>query len=139
MGIYRKAAKGAYRFNTSVGPMSVEQLFTLPLKSGKVSLDSVGRVLQQEILDSKTNEIVSLVDPTSSVDNTQEELQTKLAILKDIISDRMETIDASNKRAAAASELKRMRDLLAEKRDDSLRNLSEDELKARIAELQKIQ
>lgn len=139
MDIYRKAAKSAYRFSTSIGPMSVEQVFSLPLKGGKVSLDSVGRILQQEILDSKSNEIVSLVDPTGEIDSTQEELQTKLAIIKDIISERMETIDANNKRAAAASELKRMRALLAEKRDDSLRNMSEDELKARIAELQQAQ
>jgi len=120
------ASRNQFRFATPQGNCSVEDLWTLPLSSTKANqanLDDIAIAL-----DKKVNEAGST---TSFVKKTTK-ANTEAKAMFDIVLYVIETKQAEATAAAEAQtkldQKKRIMELLAQKRDESLANKSEEEL-----------
>ena len=131
--LFKQASIRKFRFTSNKGELTVEQLWDLPLKAKNgFDLDSVARAVNAD-LKAVTEE--SFVETRGNPAKT--ELEQKLELVKQIIADRMaqnaELLDAANRKARRD----KLMGLLADKQDESLKGLSEEELKAEIAALDK--
>lgn len=131
MELLIKAARKKFRFPSSKGPLTFEQLWDLPLQAKNgFSLDAVAQALDAEL---------QAVGRTSFVDKGENpvkaELTDKLAIVVGVI----ETIQAENAAAREAAAKRVERDTLIEALHDRKKaevlNLSTAELEARIKAL----
>lgn len=129
--LYKAAAQMALRFPSSKGPLTVEQLFTIPLSSkGDFSLDAVAKAVNADLKAAGEESFVEV-----NTNPKREVLALKLEIVKDVIA----TIQAANK-AQIESQNKRIERqkllaLLDNKKEQELANLSTEEIEARLATL----
>lgn len=128
--IFETASKTALRFNTAMGSLTVEDLWSLALTKGQVNLDRIAIDLNQQIKSSTETE--SFVDKTKTVDKT---LQLQFDIVKHIIEVRLDELEASKLAASQKQKMDRLLALVAEKEDQALAEKSVDELRALIDEL----
>ena len=106
----QRALVEKWRFETKRGSLSLEEVYALPLKGNNgVNLDEVAKAIYAQI--PKDDAVVSFVDDVKTARAHQEEV-------------------------ARAQEVAMYRSLLAKKQQEALENLSADELRARLAELQ---
>lgn len=128
MNIFEYAAKNKLRFTSSVGSLTVEDLYDLPLQSTKnVSLDSVAKAANNEIKSSQEESFVTTASPQNTV------AQLKLDIVKHIIADRLEERDRARQAAENKQRREKIADIIADKQDDALKNMSLEELQAELA------
>lgn len=125
MNIFEMATRNKFRFPYK-GLISVEDLWDL----SQVQLDSIYKNLNKEI---KQIQEESLLSAKNSEDA---ELQAKIDIVKHIFTVKQQeaiqrSIDAEN-----ADKKRRIIEILAQKRDDSLMGKSEDELRKMLKELE---
>lgn len=128
--IFEKATKQKLRFESAKGSLSVEDLWDLPLESARsISLDTVAIAISRQIKDADDTSFVRPKTVTSA------KLKLKLDIVKRIIEVRLE--EKAAKEAAADKKAKRERvlEILADKRDESLRSKGEAELEKMLEEL----
>jgi hypothetical protein len=118
------------RFESVQGPLSTEDLWTLPLTTtakNKASLDDIARTLSKKIKDTETESFVSDKPQSDALDQLQFEYVKHVITVK----------KAENAAAAAAvaqrEELNKLTGILARKHEAALDNLSIEELEARIA------
>jgi len=123
MNIFKYAAKKQLRFPFR-GMISVEDLFNLSL----VDLDSIYKSLKKQ---QKNSAEESLIEKT--VQDT--ELEVKLAIVKEIFDDKKAAQDKAKKAMEKKAKAQRILEIMSKKQDEALQNMSEDELKAQLAEL----
>ena len=128
--LFIKAIKKGFRFPSTKGMLSLEDLYNLPLqaKENQASLDSVARIIYNQVKESSE---VSFVSPTKS--NT--ELNEKLEIVKFIIKDKQEDAKAASEKAEKIAERARLKLIKAEKIREKEGELSLEEIEMRIAEL----
>lgn len=126
--IFEKAARQKLRFNTSRGPLTVEQLWDLPLR-GDLSLDSIAVGLDKEV---RSEAPRSFVD-SASTGNVL--LELKFDIVKHIIEVRMEENKRKTEQAEKAQQRKLLDDQIATKENEQLLSGSLEELKAKRAAL----
>lgn len=132
MNIFELAARKKLRFPTNKGDITVEQLWDLPLQSKTLfDLDTVAKTVNS-LLKSVTED--SFVSTTASPVKSQYELQ--LEIVKHVIATRLAENEAARVKAARAEELQKLTGILADKQDAALKELTPEQIKARIAELQ---
>lgn len=130
MSIYKQAVKKKFRFTTSKGELTVEDLFKLPLNSDKnPSLESVA----QEIY--KTLKSRTEVSFTSTAVNSAEydELTVKLELVKDIIADRVAEAEAASNARKAAEQRQRLLALRDRKVNEKLEDMTLEEIDALLA------
>ena len=119
--MYKKASKLKLRFDViGAGRLSVEQLWTANLDSLitleeelQVSVDKLGKTSRRK-------------QPTQTA--AVEELKLKLAIVSDVIDTREKEINDIKEAASKKEHNQRILELIAEKREDKLKNMSEEEL-----------
>lgn len=129
----QRALVEKWRFETKRGSLSLEEVYALPLKGNNgVNLDEVAKAIYAQI--PKDDTVVSFVDDVKSTRATIAEAQ--LEIVKDRISQLQSAARAHQEEVARAQEVALYRSLLAKKQQEALENLSADELRARLAELQ---
>lgn len=125
--LFVTASRLKFKFPTSVGQVSVEDLWDLPLTSARgANLDDTAKALHKGLKDADE---ISFVKP--AVKKTVE-LQAKFDIVKYVIDVKMAERDA---RAAAddkAAMKQKLLAKLAEKQDKDLDNKSADEIQAMI-------
>lgn len=128
MNIFEKAAREAYRFPSSKGGITTEDLWSLPLtsKSG-FDLDNVAKAIARD-LKAMTEE--SFV--VKSENRAKEKLEMMLELVKHIIVVKQDESAALVNAAAASARKAKLLDILAKKQDASLESLSEEELIAQI-------
>ena len=116
------ATREKYRFKSATGVLTtMEDLYELPLTSlTKLSLDSIAISLSNEL--KQTNE--SFVSPTKS----NVTLERKLEIVKFIINERLEAKREIDDRKKRKEQLESIERLIEEKQEDSLRNMSLEDL-----------
>ncbi len=123
--MYQKANRLKLRFNSDKGLLLVEDLWDLPL----TQLNKIAKTLNKEL---KTAEEEDFLEDASSEDKI-----TKLRF--DIVIDVLNTKKEENKRKNEATERKakkeKLLDILSKKQDESLENMSEDDLKKAINDL----
>lgn len=124
--LYKQATKENWLFDSGNGQLNVSDLWNLPLtsKNNRPNLDDVARRLYNAI---KEMNDVSFVNPVTNNSNT---LQQRLELVKDIIATRQAENEAKNNERERQARNARIREILAEKQEDSLKNMSVEELQS---------
>lgn len=123
--MFEMATRDKMRFPFK-GVISVEELWDLDVKS----LDAIFKTLSSQLKESKEE---SLLDVKSKQDC---ELENKIEIIKYIVSVKLEE---SSQRALAKEkkeQKQKLLEILSEKENESLMNMSLEEIKKKIAELE---
>lgn len=128
--IFEQAARRKLRFVTDIGNLTVEQVWDLPLeaKAGRLSLDLIAIDLHEQLEKVKTKSFVSgsKKDPVT---------QLQFDIVKHIIDTRIAENTAKTEAKKRESEIAKITDTLAKKKDEALDGLSVEQLEARLLEL----
>ena len=121
--IYKYAAKNGLRFFYR-GVISVEELFDLDV----TTLDSIYKNLKREQRD--TNE-ESLIESKTSADT---DLEVKIAIVTDIVKDKLEAVEKAKKAAEKKERKQKILNIIDTKQNEALQNKSIEELTQLLAE-----
>lgn len=124
--MFEYAAKNKLRFQYK-GMITVEDLYTL----NREALNAIHESLYEELQHSGSTG--SLI--TSAKTKQQEELEIKLAIVKYIFNQKTQELADKIAEKEAKEEVQLLTSILKEKENESLKNMSVEELKKRIAEL----
>ncbi len=129
--MFEKATRMKLRFETPKGQLDVEDLWNLPLTSnmGKANLDDVARLLHKQL---KSGDNISFVEKDKKSDET---IQLKFDIVKHIIDVRLTESEAAKNARLRAEQKQQLLALIAEKEGDTLKGLSLEELRKKVAEL----
>jgi uncharacterized HAD superfamily protein len=128
MDIYKEATRRKLRFATNKGPLSSDDLWDLSLKSlDALAVDIDGRVTAGR----KT----FLADEDVKQTAASQEDALRLSILKDVIETRQAETKAAREATTKRSQIEFFETLLQQKLTQSLNELSEEEIRKRIAEL----
>lgn len=131
MTIFEKATREKFRYPSTKGLLTTEQLWELPLtaKSG-FSLDDVAKAVNAELKAIDTESFVA-----TETNPAKATLETKLEVVKHVIAVRLAEDQAAKAVAAKKLEKEKLLAVLGRKQDAVLENLSEEELLARINNL----
>jgi len=129
--IFEKATQEKFRYPSTKGLLTTEQLWELPLtaKSG-FSLDDVAKAVNAELKAIDTESFVA-----TETNPAKATLETKLEVVKHIIAIRLAEDQAAKAAAAKKLEKEKLLAVLGRKQDAVLENLTEAELLARINDL----
>lgn len=126
--MFELASRLKFRFNTSVGPLSTEDLWDLPLETtakNGVSLDTVARDLYKQI--QQTGETISFVNTTGkTVDKNY--LQEKLNIVKHIIAEKLAQRTARSEELVKKARKQQIMEIIESKRAQELSQQSVEDL-----------
>lgn len=133
--LFRKAIENKWRFSVpGRNVLSLEELYDLPLSGNNgTNLDTVANLINNELQVKRGK--VSFVTTNTQNDREVAELEDKLELVKDVIQVKLERNAARQEQVAKASEKAMLEGLLAQKQAEALQNLSEDEIRKRLAEL----
>jgi len=123
--IFEVATRNGFRF-TFKGMISVEDLWALNVRD----LDSVFKILNSQL--KQVNE-ESLLDVKTKQD---QELDTKIEIVKYIVKVKQEEENMRLKAKEQKEKKQKIMEILATKQESNLQNMSEDELKKMLDELE---
>lgn len=131
MNIFLEATRQALRFDSPTGASyTTEQLWQLPLQTVRTTqsdLDGMGKVILREL---RQQEEESLITPANNA--PKKLLQLKLEVVKTIIETKQAENAAKVAEADRASQRIQLRQLLLEKHADELKNLTKEEIEARL-------
>lgn len=129
--MFEKAVRNKWRFESSVGSLSVEELWDLPLESrtNRPSLDTVAQSVYNQM---KASQEISFVSESSKANK---ELEDKLELVKYIIKTKKEENAAAVDSRKKREQKEKLMELLEKKQEEGLSSLSVDELRAKIEEL----
>ena len=122
--IFEYAVRNKVRFPFK-GMISVEDLWDLSL----TNLDSIYKTLNKQV---KQSEEESLLTTKTNVDT---ELEVQIAIVKYIVSVKLEEQEAREKAAAEKAQKQKIMSIIATKEDEALQNSSVDDLRKMLEEL----
>jgi hypothetical protein len=123
MSIYKQALQQNLRFATSKGVLSTEQLFQLTL----TDLTSVIKTVRKTLKNTEDTDDLAFLESTSTVDKT---VQLQFDILKDVYLTKKEQLDEQRTAKANKEHNEKILALIADKKEDKLKNMSEEELLA---------
>jgi len=124
--IFKMAVEGKFRYPSNVGNVNTEDLYDLNVNQ----LDSVFKNLNKQL---KKTEEESLLEIKSKEDS---ELDIKIEIVKVVVKEKLQAKKDALTEKENAEKKQRLLKLLKEKQDASLNDLSEDEIKKMISELE---
>lgn len=132
--LYKQAAIKQWRYDSIKGQLTVEDLLVIPLdesesKTPGFSLDAVAVALYEAINKKSTTSFTKSVN----VENT--ELNDKLDLIKSIINDRLEIKKNAQEAATKAVKIKQLEALIADKKQEEIKNLSIEDLEANLKAL----
>lgn len=132
MNIFEKASRKKLRFGTSIGMLSTEDLWDLPLLSASSNpcLDDIARNIYKRLKDDTEN--ISFVRPPKEENN---EDILAFEIVKYIIESKIAEREASEQKQLKAAKKQRILEIMAKKEDESLMGASLDELKSMLSEI----
>lgn len=132
MNIFERAARRQLRFQSSVGLLTTEDLFTLDLvHKSKPNLRAIGMTIKKE-LDSMGDEF-DLVE--TKPNERKEELELQLEIVKHVIESKKADAAAAQTRAETQEKRKKLLEILANKKDEAYKNMSPEQIEAELAKL----
>ena len=123
--IFEVAVKEKFRFQFK-GLISVEDLFDLNVRE----LDSIFKTLNSQLKQVKEE---SLLEVKTLQD---QELDTKIEIVKYIVGIKLEAENVRLKAKEQKEKKQKIMEILSAKQDSNLQNMSEDELKKMLSELE---
>ena len=122
--IFEYAVRSKIRFPFK-GMISAEDLWDLSVEN----LDSIYKTLNKQVKQSKEE---SLLNVKTNVDT---ELEVQIAIVKHIVSVKLEEQEAREKAAAKKAQKQKIMSIIAAKEDEALQNSSVDDLRKMLAGL----
>lgn len=128
------ALEQKWRFPSKRGPLTIEDLFDLPLtKNNGLNLDTVAIEINSQLQEKQgsTSFVESTVEKTAEITK----LDTMLEIVKAIIKQRQDENKDKVHAAALESKRKELQFLIDQKQRESLASLSLDELQQKLDEL----
>ena len=127
MDLFEQATRRRYRFQTSVGYLSVEDLWQLPLTNSRgANLKSIATALAVQLKDNSTDELGFFNEAIEA----NPELQAKFDIVKHIVTVRVAENKAKTDEKEKAAKKKEIRALIADKKKESLASKSIEDLEA---------
>lgn len=129
--MFEQATRYKLRFESTKGPLTVEQVWDAPLTSRNgFSLDDIAKQAKRELDALSEESFVEQVSPLKSV------AVLKLEVVKHIISVKLAEKEAASKRAERAELRRQLTQALAERQSDEIKNMSPEEIQKRLKELE---
>ena len=130
--LFELASIHKYRFPASIGELTLEQIYDLPLDGSKngVDLDTIARTINTAL---KSEQEESFVKPKSTSRST--ELSNKLELVKRVIEYKQNLAENARRRQAKAELRRKYLDALAAADSRDLANATRDELEKKLADL----
>lgn len=128
------ALEQKWRFPSKRGPLTIEDLFDLPLtKNNGLNLDTVAIEINNQLQEKQgaTSFVESTVEKTSEITK----LDTMLEIVKSIIKQRQEENKVKVQKAELATKRKQLQALIDQKQAEAFASLSLEELQQQLDEL----
>lgn len=125
------ALEQKWRFPSKRGPLTIEDLFDLPLtKNNGLNLDTVAIEINKQLQEKQgsTSFVESTVEKSSEINK----LDTMLEIVKTIIKQRQDEHEYKLNKAALDSKRKELQRLIDQKQNEALASLSVDELQQQL-------
>lgn len=130
INIFERAARNAYRFESSRGDLTTEQLFELPLLSPDgFSLNEVAIAASNKLKSVTSESFVETQKPETL------HLRTKLEIVKHVIAYKQALKVAAENRAIKADKRKKLLEALAAAEDRELGAKSREDILAELESL----
>lgn len=131
MNVFEVSTRKKFRFPSTRGSLTVEQLWDLPLTSrDDFDLDTVARSIDSKISTMSAKSFVS-----TKVDPDREMFEIELEVVKHIIAVKVRDAEAADKAASNAAERKRLLEVLDQKGQEELAKMSKDDILKRLSEL----
>ena len=131
MNMFEIAARKKFRFSSTRGELTTEQLLDAPLRSKDgFDLNAIAKAANAALKEVSEE---SFVETTKSPATAA--LELKLEIVKYVIQSKLDEEAAAKDRAARKIEKDKLVEILASKKNEALLGLSEKEIQRRIAEL----
>ena len=129
--MFEKASRLKLRFTSPKGPITVEDLWDLPLTSstGKANLDDLARALHQQLESQNIGSFVLTVSPNNALE------QLKFDLVVHVIKVRLAENEAARKLAVAREKKQQIMEIISRKETESLSNASLDDLRAMLSSL----
>lgn len=126
--MFEYATRNKLRFDSTRGPLNVEMLWDVPLRSKDgFDLDAVAKAANRSL---KAHTEESFVNTSKTADI--EHAETALEIVKRVIAVKIAEEESAKRRAANRAEKARLLQALAEKQAGTLTALTEKQLQDRI-------
>lgn len=125
------ALEKKWRFPSKRGPLTIEDLFDLPLtKNNGLNLDTVAIEINKQLQEKQgsTSFVESTVEKSAEINK----LDTMLEIVKTIIKQRQDEHEYKLNKAALDSKRKELQRLIDQKQNEALASLSVDELQQQL-------
>ena len=133
MNLFELATRKKYRFESSKGLLSVEQLWELPLTAiNSPSLNSVGKAVYSVLQNNEDTNFVDVVN--TSVQRMNKVLNQKLEIVKEIIAYKQEQLIKQKKRIATLERNQQIMEIMDDKKNESMSKKSMKQLQAMLSE-----
>ncbi len=127
--IFELATRKALRFGTERGPVTVEQLWQMPLQSKNLfDLDNVAKSCNTKVKSFAEESFVT----TASSNPAKAEAELALEVVKHIIAVKMAEAADAAQAAKKAETRQKILSVMAEKQDEALKGMSMDELKKQL-------
>lgn len=120
--LFEIASRKQYRFPSTKGDLTVEDLWQLPLRGEDFSINKIARTLYKEL----ENDIP--LDFVDNVSATNQELQDKFAIVKHVIKVRVEERKLHESAVERKARKQQLAGLIEEKKAGVLQDKSLEEL-----------
>lgn len=124
--MFEQASKLKLRFSTSVGSITAEDLWDLPLTNGDSSLDNIAKAINRTLKDSEEESFVLKKTGANKL------MTLRMDIVKHVIGVKLQEIEDNEKRADNKAMEQKLLSALAGKEDEELQGLSIAELKKRL-------
>lgn len=130
--LFMRASRKAWRFPSSRGDLTVEQLWHMPLLAkNNFDLNTVAIALNQEV---KALGEENFVDVNVNMDRT--EAAARLALVKQVISIRQAEQKVAEQRVQRADQRRKILDVLERRDQEELTTASREDLLKKLAELE---
>jgi hypothetical protein len=134
--MFEKATREKYRFDSPVGPLTVEDLWDLPLTGGllppgrsRANLDDIAIGLRRQMLAAETESFVRKTKKNDAV------VQTKFAIVKHVIDVKLAEQEAAEKAAANRAKKQKILEIIERKQSAQLEATPLEDLVKMVNEL----
>lgn len=127
--LFERATRLQIRFNTSIGNLTVEDLWRLPLKDNtaeKVNLNDIAKMINREIKNRDEEDFVDGPNQETEI------LQLSLKIIKHVIKIRLEEAEAKDNKILRQQRNEKIAAIIEQKQDAELGEKSVEELQELI-------
>lgn len=135
--LFEIASRARWRFSTPAGMLPVEELWDIALIDSKVNVPNLNVIAQglSKQIKAQGEDTENFVNPTSKAGATKLQLlQDQLEVVKYIIGVRLEEQKAAEEVAERRAKSAKIREIMAQRKDKALENMTDAELEKLLAD-----